>query len=260
MRKSTEFLGAMLALAFAGQACADTTWILGGSSASSGVTVSGYSNTSGSGASTSLYTIQLQPLGTNTIWYSGGWGINNLDGCSSISCSGDRGDLANSAPEHAIDNNQRYDMALLTFTSSVKLTGVKLGWADTDSDITVLGYTGTGNPASNGKLAGLTYGQLTSNGWLAIGNYSDVGTSTTKAVNAGGTFSSYWLIGAYNPLAAPTGGSVTGSSYDYIKLSAVTGTFAPPPPPPRTVSEPSTVALLGVTLTALIGFGRRKRV
>jgi hypothetical protein len=255
MNKALALFFGVLAFSVGGQAWADTTWILGGSGATSGVTVSGYSNTGGSNSSVPAdsQTIQLQPLGTNTIWYSGGWGINNLDGCSAPCFGGgDLGDLANTAPEHAIDNNERYDMALLKFTASpVKLTGVSLGYAFNDSDITVMAYTGSGNPETNGKLAGLTYDKLTLNGWQTIGNYSDVGTSSPKPVNATSVFSSYWLIGAYNALAAPTGGSVTGgaTSYDYVKLFSVTGTL---PTTTQSVSEPGSTALLGVALLAMV--------
>ena len=89
--------------------------------------MSGVANT-GTGSPANSQRIELQPKSSNMIWYSGGWGINNLDGCSSP-CSGDAGDLANTAPEHAIDNEQRYEMALLNFTSSkVKLTSLQIGW------------------------------------------------------------------------------------------------------------------------------------
>jgi hypothetical protein len=217
------------------------------------VAVSGYSNTNGSGSTISGYKIELQPLNTNTIWYSGGWGINNLDGTCSACSTGDAGDLASTAPEHAIDNQQRNDMALLTFTQAVQLTGVKLGYADTDSDISVLAYTGAGNPTTNGKLAGLTYGELATNGWTVIGNYLNLGTVNTKAVNASNTVSSYWLIGAFNTLA--TGGTMD-SSYDYVKLTQVTGLI--PTRPPTVVSEPGSAALFAAALVGMVALRRRQ--
>jgi hypothetical protein len=102
----------------------------------------------------------------------------------------------------------------------------------------------------------LTYDDLRTNGWTIIGNYSDLGTTNTKAVNASNIVSSYWLIGAYNVLAAPTGGSVTGSSYDYIKLTQVTGVI--PTRPPTAVSEPGSAALFAAALVGMITLRRRQ--
>lgn len=255
MNNQLKIVCSVLALVAAGQVSAATTWTLASNygSISPGVTVSAVSNTGGTNNLTNaanngaLQTIQ------NATWTNTWGGIYNADACS----SGSYCDLNESvSPEHSIDNNQRYDMALLTFSSVVKVTDLKLGWTSTDSDVTVMAYTGAGAPT----LIGNKYSDLVSLGWLSIGNYSDLGT-TTKAINSGGVFSSYWLIGAYNPLANPGGGSVTGNSYDYVKLASVTGCISGTigcSPPDNDAPEPGSMALFGLGLLGLVF--QRKRV
>ncbi|MGZ5089817.1 MAG: exosortase-dependent surface protein XDP1 [Burkholderiales bacterium] len=251
MNNQIKLSCAALVFALAGPAAAATTWTLGPTDPA-GVIVSGVANT-GTGSPANSQRIELQPKPTNMIWYSGGWGINNLDGCSSP-CSGDAGDLAGLAPEHAIDNEQRYEMALLNFTSSkVKLTGLQIGWSSTDSDMTVMAYTGTTPFAMNTNLVGRTYAELVSYGWTAIGNYANASTSSPLAINAAGVFSSYWLIGAYNPLANNAGGLTDNN--DYVKLFSVTGSL---PNTTQSVAEPGSLALVAVALLTMGRLRRRK--
>ncbi|PHV13188.1 exosortase-dependent surface protein XDP1 [Chitinimonas sp. BJB300] len=247
VRKQLKLLCATALLS--APAFASTTWTLG-STPTPGMTVSAYANTGGTNNSANaanngaLQTIQS----ATKVWYSGGLGITNADTCTSGSyCDVNEG----VNPEHAIDNQQRYDMVLLSFTSAVMLTGVKLGWFSNDSDITVMAYTGAGIPT----LVGKKYTELA--GWSSIGNYSDVGSTTAAAINAGNLVSSYWLIGAYNPLANPTGGSVTGASnsYDYIKIASVTSDI----PKITKVAEPGSLALVGLALMGVVGARRRKQ-
>lgn len=244
MKNQIKILGALVALVVAGQASAATNWTLTGTP--SGVTISALANTGGTNNSTNaanngaLQTIQ------NASWNTSYAGIANADSCSSGSyCDVNEGN----SPEHAIDNNQRYDMALLSFASSVKLTDLKLGWMSGDSDVTVMAYTGVGAPT----LIGKTYNQLVGLGWASIGNYSDLGTATAKAINAGGVYSSYWLIGAYNPLANPGGGAVTGSSSDYVKLASVSGVT-------QQVPEPASLALFGLALLGMLTVRKQQKI
>lgn len=259
MKNQFKILCGAVALVVAGQVSADTTWTLASNygTISSGVTVSAYSNTGGNNNydnyqnNGALQTIQGATW--NNVW----GGIANADAGTSTYADHNEGNY----PEHSIDNNERYDMALLSFNSSVKLTSVTLGWHDQDSDMTVMAYTGTDPFTVSGKLTGKTYDQLIGLGWERVGNYSDVvyhdpnnpnnngGTATTGAT----VYSSYWLIGAYNPLAAGTNeGWSLGN--DNIKLASVTGLVKPPSD--QQVPEPGSMALFGVALLGL--FGLRK--
>lgn len=263
MKNQFKILCGAVTLAMAGQVWADTTWTVASNygSISSGVTVSAYSNTGGTdNAANAANNAALQTIEAAT-WTNTWGGVYNADACT----SGSYCDLnENSSPEHSIDNNQRYDMVLLKFDSAVKLSQVKLGWWQTDSDITVLAYTGgTDNPTSTGKLTGNTYDQLVaSKGWTAIGNYADVGS--TNPVSTGATvYSSYWLIGAYNPLAG--GSSGWSEQNDYVKLAAVsgivcTGGTGPNCTPPGQVPEPGSLALVGLALMGMVGLRKRRQV
>ncbi|GAA5178104.1 hypothetical protein GCM10025771_16720 [Niveibacterium umoris] len=209
-----------------------------------------YSNTNGSGANSDLYTLETGYMGV----YSGGIGEHNKDGCSSGS-SCDVGDLYSSAPEHAIDNDQRYDSVLLNFGTSVKLNSLSIGWKGTDSDMTVLAYTGTGTCVAtstcSATLAGKKYSDLTNSGWSLIGHYADVALNAVTGINGGNVSSSYWLIGAFNPLV---GGSTTGfDSFrnDAIKLKSIAADV------PGKVPEPASLLLVGLGLAAAARFSRR---
>ena len=243
MNNQLKIMCSALALLAAGQVSASTTWTLKNTK-DTGVTVSAYSNTGGAD-NTTLENATWANYKDGSGKYLG-LGIKNNDAYSGDTNEG-------KSPEHSIDNEQRYDMALLTFSELVKLTDLTLGWTTNDSDVTVMAYKGSGKPT----LIGKTYSELVGLGWDSIGNYSDVGT-TTKSINDKGVFSSYWLIGAYNPLANPGGGKVTEngkSTYDYIKLASVSGCSAKElgcTPPSNDAPEPGSMALFGLGLLGLV--------
>jgi hypothetical protein len=239
-------------------AAADTTWTLG-PTPPSGITVAGYANT-GSGATVDTQALQLQ--GSHLRWYSGGWGIDNLDGgCSSSGC-GDPGELPTTPPEHAIDNQGRYEMLLVDFSAlgkSVALNNVTLGYISNDSDLTILAYTGAGTPTLTGqKWADL---HQANSGWSLIGNYSGDANTYSQSINASTTYSSYWLIGAYNPLAGGSAG-FSSSSYDYVKIFSVAGLVCGNNSRACTpmVAEPSSAMLFGLTLVGLMAWSSRRRL
>ena len=251
------------AVALSTQAAADTTWVLG-PTPPSGIAVSGYANT-GTGSTADTQKLQVQPLSTNLRWYSGGWGINNLDGGCSTSGCGDPGELPSTPPEHAIDNQGRYEMLLIDFSAlgkSVSLKNITLGYINNDSDLTVLAYTGSGAPT----LAGKQWSDLhqASSGWSLIGNYAGDATTFSQSINAASTYSSYWLIGAYNPLAGGSAGFST-TSYDYVKIFSIAGLVCTNntvscSKTPQTVPEPNSAVLFGLTLIGLIAWSSRRRL
>jgi hypothetical protein len=192
------------------------------------VTASAWANTADSvaGANTALAVAQLEVFG-------GGLGVRNADW--NVAAPG-RDTSEGSSPEHAIDNNERFDGVLLAFAANVSLSHLYVGWIGSDSDITVLSYNGAGVPA----LAGNTYASLTGGGgWSLVGHYLNVGTGW-EAINAGGVDSQYWMVGAYNSLV---GGDSKYNGNDAIKLQKVKGE--------EVVPEPASLALFGLALTAV---------
>jgi len=205
------------------------------------LTTTAYSNTNGSSTTPDTYKLETAYLSV----YSGGLGVTNRD-----AGSGPGQDLNEGIdPEHSIDNNQRYDSVLLNFGAATRLTSLTIGWSYNDSDMTVLAYTGTGNPTSN--LANLSYSQLTANGWTLVGSYSNVALNTLQGINAANIVSQYWMIGAINPLVDTASTLTTGD--DYVKLLSVAGDTTTIG---KQVPEPASVLLTGAAL-AVLAWSRR---
>ncbi len=202
-----------------------------------------FSNTNGSGSNADAYKLENAYLSV----YSGGLGVTNKDKGTAAGQDLNEG----VDPEHSIDSNQRYDSVLLAFGTAVKLASLTIGWSNTDSDMTVLAYMGSGSPTAN--LTNQTYSQLTTNGWKLIGNYANVVANSVQGINASNDVSQFWLIGAFNPLV---GGTTTGLTKgdDYVKLLSVAGDTVTRA---GQVPEPASLVLTGLALTALAWSRRR---
>ncbi len=199
-----------------------------------------------------------------------GMGVKNND-CGTLNGCTQNGDSGEgSPPEHAIDNNDRNDSILFTFTGDkVNLNAVTFGWVsqDTgykDSDFSVYAYTGLGV----GNLTGLTFTDAAMElaGWKLIDHFSgdDKGsTQETWNANAGkttitnSTYSSYWLISASN--------DTYDGKKDAFKLLKVAGTaycdkYDCSPVPPSGNPEPGTLLLMGAGLFGLSRFSARRPI
>lgn len=208
-----------------------------------------------------------------TLGYNGASGLGVFSGTD------------NGSPTHAVDNNQYIDSILFTFSDGdatlnetndkVNLTSAYFGYVSGDSDYSVFAYTGTGSSAPS--FSGVTYGNLTSNGWTLVGHYDGGASEGSRSFTSGmfpgagngsgsaGIYSSYWLIGAY---------TLTTAGNDYFKLASVSGTTckANPTVPgcatvctPGTpgcggggVPEPGTLLLMSAGLIGLGRFNKRR--
>lgn len=213
------------------------------------VTASAWANTDGP-TNTQLQNANLQI-------YGGGLGVTNRDAGSNSGCPGsqvikDCGE--GGSPEHAIDNNGRVEGVLLQFNAQVILTDVMIGWRQTDSDVSLLAYTGIGAPT----LGSLTWSSLTTNGWTFIDHYFDLHTDVWKPVNGAPSTqsSAYWLVSAFNPadLGAPptsTTGATPGN--DHIKLEGLRAVL-----PQLQVPEPGSLALFSLGALVAGAISRRR--
>ncbi|GAB5380277.1 MAG: hypothetical protein Alis3KO_09290 [Aliiglaciecola sp.] len=175
-------------------------------------------------------------------------------------------DEGNNSPNHALDN-QRYftsgmssaqkealkneldfDMVLFEFDQAVELTAVKSGWTNTDSDLSILGYTGGGSLGSTPFSSNTKWSDLISQGWGFNTDTFDNGTST-QAISSS-LESRYWLVGVYNPVF--NGTNFTHHN-DAVKLMSISTKLTE-----RTeVPEPATFALLLAGVAAV--FRRRTK-
>lgn len=161
------------------------------------------------------------------------------------------------SPDHALDNRNGnsneldFDMVLFEFDTAVELTGVKSGWYSSDSDLSIVGYTGTGTlgstPFGNGNTK---WSDLLNNGWASVTDTFDQGTNNQTI--APGYESRYWLVGVYNPVF--NGTSFTHHN-DAVKLASITTRQGQPQ---TQIPEPATFALMLAGVAAI--FRRKSKV
>jgi hypothetical protein len=206
---------------------------------------------------------------TNLPQYGSGWGMKNQDGESG-------------SPEHAFDNKTTeatsscpngysykqntgkchrsysapvdpivtpvetdYDMALVSFDTSVELKEVGFSWTNNNTtDFTVLAYTG---PSATPTLAGNTWAGIASD-WTLVGSYRANNSNSNNAgyygINASNVDSTHWLIGAFNDILDT--GYHDGHDTDAFKLKGLTGKTST-----EEVSEPAALGLMLLGLFSL---------
>ena len=243
---------------------------LGSGAGTANVSAGGWSNTNGTSTAVGAENAYLLETAYTTSLFGGGLGMYNKDGCALAGALSNCDASEEIAPEHATDNNGRYDMILLTFSKQVSLRQVSVGWFQTDSDITVLAFSAVGNPG-NGNVTNdaslATKSWSTMSGWTAIGSYSNLVTDVATSINANKLYSSSWLVGAYNPIAdtnPATSGWTTGN--DYVKLKTFAGcvygdtsSTGCTNPPSGQVPEPGSLALIGLAMAGMVSLRRRKK-
>lgn len=193
---------------------------------------------------------------------------------------GDTSPLAPGSPNHAFDSIApgSIDLLLLEFSSSVVLSQIGIGWTDGDADVTVLRWAGGGgNPfLDNGTstMIGDGHRNLGSTGWSLVGSYANLAADSSvpfggTARNTGATdtmASSWWLVSTFNTTLNGNSASCLAGDGKPTDCFAGNDSFkfnyiafrTPTPPPPGQVSEPASLALLGIAALAWVASSRRR--
>jgi hypothetical protein len=202
--------------------------------------------------------------------------------------AGDTTPLTPGSPNHAFDSISpgTIDLLLLNFSSSIVLSQIGIGWTAGDADVTVLRWAGAGSPFiadGSSTMIGDGHGNLSntlgSTGWSLVGSYSNLATDNTvpfggAARNTGATdamASSWWLVSTFNTTL--NGGTRNCTAADGKTTTCLPSSLVgndsfkfnyvafrtPTPPPPGQVSEPASLALLGIAALAWVASSSRRR-
>ena len=199
-----------------------------GCSGATEVAATAWSNTAA--GSTTIATAQLNK------YSGGGFGVANQIETTTVT-----------SPNHALDGSGQTDLVLFNFTTSAALDKLRVGYINTDSDLSVLAWTGVNAP----PVAGKTLAGLVTSGWTLVGNYANLTLNTDTAINAGNISSSWWLISAYN--SAWGAGTGLDSGNDYVKLLTIATKDV------SRVAEPGSLALAGIAMFGMLMLRRKER-
>jgi hypothetical protein len=176
-------------------------------------------------------------------------------------------------PNHSMDNNdQDYEMILLSFSEAVNISSIDTGWnysytsgandrySSNDSrtrngaQASVLAFTGTNGLPSTPFSNRETWADILDNGWSEIESNASTNSNGDIPVGSDGIFSKHWLIGAANAISRQL-----GAFSSHLKIAGVT--FATPssgePNNGTPVNAPAGIAFL-MAVSAWM-FTRRKR-
>ena len=187
--------------------------------------------------------------------YSGGLGAIN-------------GDEGNNTPDHSVDNDdQDYDMILLSFSESVQLTSIYTGWNYTyyngyassqgTAGASVMAYVGGDSLGSTPFSSTDTWSSIIGpSGWTQIeSDTKRTGTSgglDTLPVSSADVYSKYWLVGAAHSVMRDA-----GRYTDHIKIAGIDFVKGTPPTSPGTaVNAPGALILFLGSVGWIVG--RRK--
>ena len=108
-------------------------------------------------------------------------------------------DEGSGSPDHSFDNTGStygadYDMMLLQFDTAVVLEEIDIGWRGSDSDISILGYTGSDD--INGVPFGGsdTWSSLLNDGWGLVNNLNNTNLGSNQVFN---NYTNYYNICNY---------------------------------------------------------------